>query len=544
MSDFRDAQKKLAELPNDVLDALKFVMPWQYQGTSSGTYVDEDGFTVDQEAKEDVPTDRKALQAECWRKFHDSPQVNTAIRGLQGRLTGLGFGSTSGVLEIQEAIDEIELDYRNRLYYFWPKYNGRSLVEGELHLMLTLHVNGFVEVDFIDPSSIQNDGDDSTGIIFHPSKAHMPLFYCIENGGNKYQVPSIFIAHNPDLVSIARKHPDFKVSYQSASKSRKKIFKPLGGYYRFVISWDKGLMTKRSVSYLRTTLQWLNHYENLKKYEIDHKKSAGAYVWAFKITDAAMFKMWLTLSDEDKRKTGILARKTPGGTLVLPPGVELDVVSPSLSPIKDQDTDILEMIGSGLNEEEGTMMGRSRSTYASSSATKGPMTDRVSDEIAWFQSFLKNDFWGSVFLLKSKVSEFKYKVTKQVVTGWMPKKKRNEVTGTIEYEHEPVLGTRTYLAHQLVDISFPTSETVDYEGRARAFLGVKHGPLSETMGIPNETLSSKLGFGGYARMRLDKATEDYHYPKLIYSVDAESLQEKVEGEPSKPKSPQNKEGEK
>ena len=163
-------------------------------------------------------------------------------------------------------------------------------------------------------------------------------------------------------------------------------------------------MTKRNVSYLRTTLVWLNHYENLKKYEIDHKKASGAYVWTFQIEDPAMFKLWLSLSDEQKRKTGILAKKTPGGTLILPPGVKLDVVNPNLAPIREQDTDILEMIGSGLNEEEGTMMGRSRSTFASANASKGPFSDRISDEIAWFQRFLKYDFWGSIFLLKSKIS--------------------------------------------------------------------------------------------------------------------------------------------
>ena len=36
-------------------------------------------------------------------------------------------------------------------------------------------------------------------------------------------------------------------------------------------------------------------------------------------------------------------------------------------------------------------------------------------------------------------------------------------------------------------------------------------------------------------MRLRKATEDENYPELVYSVDAESLQEKIEGEPKKKK---------
>jgi hypothetical protein len=61
----------------------------------------------------------------------------------------------------------------------------------------------------------------------------------------------------------------------------------------------------------------LNYYENLKKYEIDHKKSAGAYLWIVTMEDPRAFRAWLALTDEQKRKTGIAAKKTPGSTLVL-----------------------------------------------------------------------------------------------------------------------------------------------------------------------------------------------------------------------------------
>ena len=71
-----------------------------------------------------------ALQLECWNKFHRNPQINTSVRGLQGRLTGRGFETTSEIRKVQEVIEEIELDPRNRLYNFWPKYVGRSNVEG------------------------------------------------------------------------------------------------------------------------------------------------------------------------------------------------------------------------------------------------------------------------------------------------------------------------------------------------------------------------------------------------------------------------------
>jgi hypothetical protein len=140
-----------------------------------------------------------------------------------------------------------------------------------------------------------------------------------------------------------------------------------------------------------------------------------------------------------------------------------------------------------------------------------------------------------VFLLRSKVDDkFKNVIPKEEVVGFKPTRKKNEATGKVEYEHEPIMKKRKYLACQLIDISFPTSEMIDFEGRAKGLLGVKHGPISETLGVSNEDIARRMGFGGYQRLRLRKATEDYYLPKLLYGADAEQLQEKIEGE--KPKS--------
>jgi len=46
-------------------------------------------------------------------------------------------------------------------------------------------------------------------------------------------------------------------------------------------------------------------------------------------------------------------------------------------------------------------------------------------------------------------------------------------------------------------------------------------------------VAKKVGVGGYGYQRLKKATEDEKYPKLLYSYDAESLQEKIGGEKGK-----------
>lgn len=518
--DKTEVEKYLMDMPDEVLAQISFSMPWQYD-SGEESYKDPDGFPVSSVSKKSDNTYTiQKLQLECWEKFNQTPQVNTAVRGLVGRMTGWGFETTSMIQDIQEAIEEIELDPRNRLYDFWPKYAGRSILEGELILLLSCHTDGFVEIDFVDPGTVSDGGKDDYGIIYHPDKGTMPLFFNIspKNGGKKRQIPSIFIARYPDLLTIAAKEQHFDKRLQGKSKSRKHVFRQFGGFFQFIIYWNKGFITQRAISYLRTTIQWLNHYENLKKYEIDHKKAAGAYLWTFSFEDPKAFKIWLSLTDDERRKTAIMAKKTPGGTMILPPGMKLEVVNPKLPTITDEDDDIKELVSSGLNEPADVTTGTAKGTFASIKASRGPMSDRTSDEIAYFDRFLKYDFWGSIFFLKSKITNFPKMFTIKEAVEWK--------------NREPVFKKLRKRPEQLVDISYPISETIDFESRAKGLLGVKHGPISETLGIPNSEVARKLGLGGYGRHRLRKATEDELYPELVYTIDAESLQEKVEGEPS------------
>jgi hypothetical protein len=517
----------ILNMPDEVLRSMKFSMPWQYDSTvESGR--DEDGFpSLPGLTKRGEEPDIYTLQEYCFDKFGKNPYVNTAIRGHVGRMVGFGFETTSEVWEIQEAIEEIENDPRNRLYYWWPKYLTRFNIEGELFLGLTVHDDGFVEVDFFDPATIKGGGDSGCGILYHPGKPQMPLLYYVTVGSEKKIVPSIFLARYPELIEQVSKDSSYSAKLLSSSKARGRAFKSLGGFRRFIIGMDKGFITRRAVSYLRTTIEWLNHYENLKKYEIDHKKSSGAYLWVFSFEDVRAFKTWLTLSEEEKRKTGIGSKITPGSRLVLPPGMTCEVKNPNLSAIKDQDTDILHMVSGGLNEPEDIMSGAAKGTYASVKASRGPMSDRTSDEIAYFKRWYLHDFWGSIFFLKAAINKMK------------PTFKVKEAVG-FDDEQEAIFKNVQRKPEDLVDVSFPISEALDYEKRTGAVLGVKHGPMSESLGIPHSVLAGMLGFSGYGRYRLKKATEDEKYPKLLYAggVDTlanESMQEGVEGEPGKKK---------
>ena len=135
------------------------------------------------------------------------------------------------------------------------------------------------------------------------------------------------------------------------------------------------------------------------------------------------------------------------------------------------------------------------------------MTDRTSDEIAWFERFLKYDFWSSIFFLKSKISSF-------------PSTFKVKTAVDFDDNQEPIFKKLPKRPEILIDISFPVSEGSDTEAQARAFLGVKHGNMSDTLGIPNSYIAKKMGISGYARMRLMKATEDEKYPELVSEADA------------------------
>jgi len=508
-NDLTLAESALSKLTDEELSSLKLSMPWQYDavGESEGTK-DEDGFSI---GAVNPMEDRANLQKICWAKFNKNPFVGTAIRGQVGRLTGLGFEISCDVPEIQEAITETEFDPRNRLYMYWTKFTARAFVEGELFLLLTVHPDSFIEVDFIDPAHITGGGDD--GIIYHPNKSTFPLFYYVTvnssatgNTNNEVVlVPSIFMAYYPELMKVARKVNNFNEGLTKDSKSSKNIYNDLGGFQRFIVSWDRSFITYRNVSYLRTIIEWLNHYENLKKYEIDHKKSSGAYVWVVSIEDPKSFRTWLSLTDEERRKTGIMAKKTPGSTLVLPPGMKIEAHSPKLPSISDSDTDILHMVTGGLNEPEDVSTGQSKGTFASVKASRGPMSDRVSDEIAYFDRFLKYDFYRAVFYLKAAVSSFPRLFSAKVAVDYKAKK--------------PIFKDVSKAPEFLIDVTYPVSEVNDAETRARAFLGVKHGSVYDNLGIPNEEIAKRMGFGNYRRLRLAQATEEEKYPELMPQLD-------------------------
>jgi hypothetical protein len=199
----------------------------------------------------------------------------------------------------------------------------------------------------------------------------------------------------------------------------------------------------------------------------------------------------------------------------------LEAHSPKLPSISDSDTDILHMVTGGLNEPEDVSTGQSKGTFASVKASRGPMSDRMSDEIAYFDRFVKYDFYRAVFFLKSAVSHFPRIFSIREAVDYKNKKPIFK-----KINKEPMF---------LVDVSYPISEVNDPESKAKAFLGVKHGSIYDVLNIPNSEIAKRMGFGNYSRLRLQHATEEEKYPEPTYEVDKAGEQMDQEGlQPKKP----------
>ena len=483
--------------------------------TGSDPKVDEDGFLMGAGGLKSELGNYKDLQKACWDKFVTNPQINSHVRDYMGSLTGNGYRAESQIQVIQEKIDEVTDDPRNNLVVRMPQFVARSEIEGELYLSVTLHKDGFVEIDFIDPSLISAGGGSTSGIYYHPDKSMFPLVYRFEKpsangkGNEVLLLPSINIAHFPEMKKVALALIKGENSSKLYGADSHKTYSKLGGLKTFVITWDRGFLTNRNVSHLKTTLVWINHYEALKRWEIDHKKSAGSYLWVASITDAKAYRTWLKLTKEEKQETGLFAKKVPGGTIVLPPGISLECKNPNLSSISGQDTDIMQMVTSGLNRPEDMVNGGSSGgSKAGIQATRGPQSDRTQDQIAYFERFLRYEFWRSIMLLCSRSGKLKESF---------------KLKEAVKFEDkEPVFKNVTKKAYDLIDFEFPQSEVSDIEGKARALLGVKHGSVSESLGIPHTDIAKKLGFGSYYKKRLIFSTEEEVFPKtpLAIAIDA------------------------
>lgn len=511
---FDKIMDELEALSPATLDNIMAMAPWQ--GSPPGSLAiptvpitDEDGFTANNALLSDTNYEHFAdIQQMSWNMFKSNPFVFTTVLDVTGRLTGHGFSQNNAYIKANDVMLDVWEDPRNNLVMHFGKYIARAIIQGELFLCLTLHKNGFVEVDFISPSIICGF-DDGSGILTAPGKPMFPLMYRIKTKdpmGEKF-IPSVNLAYYPELWSTALKDKTVMAGKDNiVGADNNPAFKELNNHKMYIVQWDQGFVTKRNVGRVRVTLEWLEHYTNIKKWELDHKKSSGAYLWVIEIEDRQAFRLWLAMTEEQRKETGLMQKKVPGGTLMLPPGFKLNCHNPKLSSITNQDTDILNMISAGLNTPEDVMTGSSSgTTYSGAKLSRGPVADRIQDQTINLERWLIFSFWRSIFCLNNKV------------TG-LPLKYKEKKAYKFEGKKPKFRSVQTEI-HKLVSINFPLTEMGDIESKAKSMLGVQHGPITETLGVSKSDVAGSLGFPDYNETRLKTATEDETYPELPLSFE-------------------------
>lgn len=510
-------------LSDEELSNYKFYAPYNISG------VPEEGDALINrlhgiDRKEQSSKYYRIIQDFLWEKFQENPWMNTTVTDYMGRLTGRGFSITSPIFKINEYIKKIYTDPRNKLYENLSKYVARQRIEGELYIVMSVHPDGFVELDFLDPGTISG-GNRGTGKFLHPTKPGFVLAYEVNGVAADGQtvihsiIPSINLMYYPEMYEVLKKNTVFSEQLLDSSVNKSKKFKKLGGFDRFIIEWDCGLFINRNVSSLRTVLEWIEHYEELKKYEIEHKKAAGSYLWAITIQDPKAFRNWLAMSDSDRKKTGIMEQYIPGGKIVLPPGMDIKAINPTLPNISGSDTDILHMVTAGLNAPEDIVTGESKGTFASVKASRAPQSDRTADNIEFFERFLRYTFFRPIFFAATNMGSLSKKFKVREAVDFIDKK--------------PVFKDVNREPHELLEFTFPVSELSDQESIASATLGVKHGAITDMLGVPASSVAEKMGYGNYRTCRLKKATEDDIFPELQPAIDQESNQEITTGETPK-----------
>jgi len=463
LESFDQAYAELEKLGATDIDKMAASVPWQQETDSAGILnkkpvIDIDGFKISGFGMDASYSGYALIQKFCWLKFKQNGFVYTSTMDTVGRMVGNGFSQSSFYPKCSDVMESIWEDPRNGLIQNFSKYIARSLIQGELFLVLSVHTDGFVEIDFLSPSQIGGFNDDS-GVLMATDKPMFPLMYQVmsDTGRNKF-IPDINLAYYPELWAQIRGNKDVPMR-DIIGKSNNKIFKAVGGYSTFIVRWDQGFVTKRNVGGVRATLKWLEKYEQLKDWEIDHKKSSGAYLWCIEVKDRQSLRLWLAMSDEERAKTGLMAPKVPGGTLFLPPGFTLTCNNPKLSSISDQDSDILRLISAGLNVAEDAMTGSSSgSTYGGVKMSRGPMTDRIQDHAINLDRWLIHGFWRGVLWLHSKV-------------GGMPWEYSTKIAYKFDDAGAPKYRLKKFQAHKTISISHPVSASVDLERQIAGITG-------------------------------------------------------------------------
>lgn len=486
---------------------------WQENFSTAKVYVNDDSnpladvkITASEE-KGKSPIWRN-LQSKCWEQYRSFGPISALINSKADYVTGKSFDIYSDHLKIDPFLRDLIYSYRNRLYQNITGWVIRMIGEGELFLLLAFNDDGKATVRVLEPSRIGKGSYD--GLIADPDDITNSLLYEYYNSKSASElIPDIRIAFNPTLLKVAQGSSRFDAKKIQNSKGNNK-FRSIGGFRRFIVHWKNltGIPEyKRDVSALSTTLESINLFWSLLKVQIDTKKSQCKYVNVISFEDTPQgriaYGLWCKLTDDEKKASGITAGYTPGSTLVLMPGMKMDIKSPQLSRLSGENQDILNIAGAGARSPQDLFQGNiGDATYSSLRISRSPLQMEIETLQHKLKNFIKYEFLRSVFYVASKVGDFPAYFYKDIITNV------KDGEGEIEtVKVEPC---------ELVNVTFPHIVFDEkFEGKVNAYLGSKHAGLS-SIGISDSKIAEEMGIDDLGRQKRNQILERkiFGEPKL------------------------------
>lgn len=449
------------------------------------------------------------LQKKCWELYRTFGPVSAAINSKADYTTGHGFSVYSPVLDIRTQLNDIFYSYRNRLYATINGWTIRMLAEGELFLLLAFDDEGKVTVRCLEPERI-GKGTRNDGLLTNPDDVTHTLFY--EHYYTKQDselIPDISVAFNPDILKEVKVKDiegyDEKKTERSKGKGGK--FGKVGGFRRFILHWKNltGINEyKRDLSVISTVLEAIHLYWNAIKWQLDHKKAQCAYTNVVGFEDSPQgriaYSLWKSLSEDERKATGLTGALTPGSTVFLLPGMTFEVKAPQLAKLEGENQDLINVAGAGVRSPQDLFQGQaSGATYASLKASRSPLEVEIKNTQYKLSNFMRYEFLRACFTVASKVSSF---------PEFFPKEDIQEFR-----EGNPVFVTVQVEPIELVELTFPeVSFEEKIEGKAGAYLGSKHAGL-RSIGISDRKIAEKMGVSDLARQRAERALEERVYGK-------------------------------
>jgi len=486
------------------------------------------------------------LREEARRQYSTAPFILTSSHDSRDALCGETFKISSEYPVIQDVIDRTFTDFRNRFFRRIRQYVLEQRITTELFLLFSVNYDEqFISIDMIPPENIGGIGDDGCGILFHSQNSRMPIIYNVKNPATcEYEhIPSVFVAYQPDILKditsatsgfdednlknsramLIRTNADGQEEMYPDSR-----FEPVGGFRRFITEWEGPRLTSRSASNLRAALIWNNLYIMLKMLGINHKRAMSQFVFDVNFQDLASFDAYMSLTDEQMAKTGLLAPKEPGSTLLSPPGSKVSLLTANLPKMSGDDQDTLDMISSGLNTTRSQLLGTSEDTYAGIKIAKGNVSDRVKADQNDFRLFLTEDIFRPIFFLHTTLWGFLSKFKKYECVGYTSdtsdeflsyyRIKDEKIDLKKSEDNESVFEIWKYVEKnpwELISIVLPNFSYGMEESEVTALLGSKPGGAAETLGMSLSSVAEKMGIRDYHTERLKYSTEKMKYPKTV-----------------------------